>query len=239
MTFTATVYRILIASPGDVAEERRVAFELMQDWNSVNGFDQHVLLLPVMWERDSIPQVGKRPQAILNKQFVTSCDILIAMFWTRLGTPTGKAASGTVEEINKFRKARKPILLYFSSKPVALGSVDYEQYKRLTEFRDTIKSESIFQTYDSISELREKITKHITRIIRGLEVERLKTTLFDLTLEANLDADILELFRRGASMQQIASQTGLGMTYIHSVLQAQRSAKQNDSTKTAPKRRRP
>jgi hypothetical protein len=34
---------------------------------------------------------------------VESGDILMGVFWTRLGTPTGKAPSGTVEEIEHFR----------------------------------------------------------------------------------------------------------------------------------------
>jgi hypothetical protein len=36
------------------------------------------------------------------------------MFWTKLGTATGVAASGTVEEIDRFVAAGKPAMLYFS-----------------------------------------------------------------------------------------------------------------------------
>ena len=39
------------------------------------------------------------------------------MFWTKLGTPTGVADSGTVEEIDQFVEANKPAMLYFSSRP--------------------------------------------------------------------------------------------------------------------------
>jgi hypothetical protein len=40
------------------------------------------------------------------------------MFWTKLGTDTGVADSGTVEEIDQFVSAGKPALLYFSSRPI-------------------------------------------------------------------------------------------------------------------------
>jgi len=59
--------------------------------------------------------MGDRPQAILNKQLGEISNILIGIFWTRLGTHTGQAESGTVEEIEEFMKAGKPVLLYFSN----------------------------------------------------------------------------------------------------------------------------
>ena len=53
-------------------------------------------------------------RAWLNDQLVDRCDILVGMFWTKLGTSTGVAASGTVEEIDRFVAAGKPAMLYFS-----------------------------------------------------------------------------------------------------------------------------
>jgi len=58
-----------------------------------------------------------RPQAILNRQIVDSGHLLIGIFGNRLGTPTGKAQSGTIEEIEEFRKTGRYVALYFSSAP--------------------------------------------------------------------------------------------------------------------------
>jgi hypothetical protein len=32
--------------------------------------------------------MGERPQQILNKQILATCDVLVGVFWTRLGTKT-------------------------------------------------------------------------------------------------------------------------------------------------------
>ena len=96
----AIVYRILIASTCDMVEERKVIPEVLHTWNAANSYYKGVYLEPVLFETHAIPEMGDRPQAIINKQLVESCDILIGTFWTRLGTPTGKAESGPVEESN-------------------------------------------------------------------------------------------------------------------------------------------
>lgn len=123
MPYQATVYRILIASPSDVTSERKAIPDVIGAWNATHSEDYSVVLLPVMWETHSTPEMGDRPQAILNKQLVASCDLLVGAFWTRIGTHTGVSESGTIEEIEEIRKAGKPVLLYFSSQPVVLDLI--------------------------------------------------------------------------------------------------------------------
>lgn len=105
------------------------------------------VLLPVRWETHTSPKMGDRPQAIINKQIVEACDILVAVFWTRIGTPTGVAESGSVEEIKEFIAKGKSVLLYFSDVPAALASIDPDQYKRLTEFKQEYKQKGLIESY--------------------------------------------------------------------------------------------
>src|ERR1700693_2712688 len=79
--------------------------------------------------------LGTRPQQALNEQLVSKCDILLGMFWTRIGTSTGVAESGTVEEIDEFVAASKPALLYFSRRPVDPTKIDTKQLNRLKAFK--------------------------------------------------------------------------------------------------------
>ena len=171
MAFQAIVYRILIASPSDVIAERKAIPDVINAWNATHSKDFQAVLHPVMWETHSTPEMGDRPQAIINKQIVASCDLLVGAFWTRIGTHTGVAESGTVEEINEIKSAGKPILLYFSSAPVVPDSVDPEQYRRLTDFKKQCQAEGLTEKYDSISELREKLLRHLTHIVRKIHGE--------------------------------------------------------------------
>ena len=168
MPYQATVYMVLIASPRDVTEERKGITEVVYAWNAINSNDLGIVLLPVMWETHSAPEMGDRPQAIINRQLVKSCDILIGAFWTRIGTHTGKAESGTVEEIYQFIKDGKPVMIYFSSKPVTPDKLDHEQYKRLMSFKKECQGMGIIEQYGSIDELREKLNRQLTKIIRDI-----------------------------------------------------------------------
>ncbi len=104
MAFDAKVIKILIASPGDVEEERSVIPEVISRWNNINAESTSVVLLPVKWETHSAPRLGDCAQGIINNQLVDSCDMVIGVFWTRLGSPTGVSESGTAEEIECFIK---------------------------------------------------------------------------------------------------------------------------------------
>ena len=150
-------------------EEREVISQVIHAWNTANLYYRRVYLEAVLWETHAIPEMGDRPQGILNRQLVNTYDMLIAFFWTRLGTPTGKSESGTVEEIEEFRKAEKPVLLYFSSVPVVLENVDAGQYRKLLDFKEDCQREGLVFSYGSINELREQLQRHITSTINSLQ----------------------------------------------------------------------
>jgi len=84
-------------------------------------------------------------------------DLLIGVFWTRIGTATEDYASGSVEEIEKFIGAGKPVMLFFSAAPAAPESVDQEQIEELRAFRESCKERALFETYESHDEFRRKL----------------------------------------------------------------------------------
>lgn len=172
MGYEAIVLEVLIASPSDVERERKAITDVIYSWNTLNARERRVVLLPVMWETHSTPEMGDSPQAILNKQFVKDCDILVGTFWTRIGTPTGMAESGTVEEIEHFIETGKPVLLYFSSVPVDPNRIDDEQHRRLKAFREKCRTRGLYAEYASVDELREKLSRHLTASIRSRTITR-------------------------------------------------------------------
>lgn len=165
----ATVYKILIASPSDLKTERKAIPEVIHEWNDLHADKYGAMLQAIMWEKHAAPEMGDRPQAIVNRQIVDKCNILIGAFWTRLGTPTGVADSGTIEEIEKFLKANKPVLLYFSSRKIQPEDIDSEQYKLLKKHREEYKKQGIVWKYKTIPELRRQLEKHITSTIEQLQ----------------------------------------------------------------------
>ena len=161
MSFNATVYRVMIASPGDVQAERDIVREVVHEWNAVNAARRGIVLLPIGWETDLAPEMGDAPQTIIDKRILKDADLLVGIFWTRIGTPTASYASGAVEEIEEHLAAKKPAMLYFSTAPAALDAVDPDQYKGLKTFRDSCKSRGVYDTYGNIGDFRHKLSTAI------------------------------------------------------------------------------
>src|SRR5437867_2217414 len=165
MSYRARVIKVMIASPSDVSGERHAIRNVIQEWNNTHAEDKNIVLMPVGWESHSAPAMGDRPQAIINKQVLADCDLLIAVFWTKLGTPTGKAVSGTVEEIDEHVKAKKPAMIYFSTIPVLLESVDPDQHKVLREFKEQLRQRGLYEEYESPEAFREKLTRQLAQTV--------------------------------------------------------------------------
>ena len=164
-TFHAKVVNVMVASPGDVAEERTAICEIIHEWNSMHAEHEEIVVLPRMWETDSAPETGDRPQAIINCQLLQKCALLVAVFWARIGTPTGKAQSGTVEEIKEHIARRRPAMIYFSSKPIAPGDVDQLQYKALMAFKAECQTKCLLGSFRDLDGFKEVFRRDLHRTI--------------------------------------------------------------------------
>jgi len=180
MARTAIVLNVLIASPSDVGRERDVVSEAILAWNAAHYETFGIILHAVRWETHFYPASGDRPQAILNKQIVDSGDIMIGIFGCTLGTPTGAAQSGTIEEIEEFRKAGKYVALYFSNAGVS-RTADRDQLKALEDYQRGRQKDTLFGTFATAEELRLLVMKHLPKIVddvsAGLERPESATAL--------------------------------------------------------------
>lgn len=165
MAYTAKVINVMVASPGDVTRERILAQEVIAEWNSLHSERFKLVLMPLLWELDSYPAMGDRAQAIVNRQLVDRADILVAIFWSRLGSPTGKDISGTVEEIREMIAKNKPVMVYLSATPIVLDSIDLQQYESLKKFVEELRPSGLLQSYKSPDEFSKLLFKHFTRSI--------------------------------------------------------------------------
>jgi len=203
MSYTATVLKVMIASPSDVPEERKIIREVIHEWNAVNSENRGIIIMPVGWETHSSPEFG-RPQAIINKQVLEGADLLVATFWTRVGSATGKAVSGTVEEIEHHLQANKPAMLYFSTAPVSTLNLDTKQLEALGKFRDECQERSLYETYESINQFREKFNRQLS-----LTIQRYFSDLFIRPQEQDTD-DSASPLSSGAQSLLIAASKDVG-----------------------------
>jgi len=96
-------YHIFLASPGDVAEERKHVQQFFERYNRYTAQLWKVRLEVVDWENYSTIGVG-RSQELITKQtldkYKDSLILVTGIMAQRFGSPTGKAESGTEEEFN-------------------------------------------------------------------------------------------------------------------------------------------
>lgn len=161
MSYKAEVYNVMLASPSDVNDERQIARDIIHDWNNIHAKTRKIVLLPISWEYNVAPSMGDRPQAIINEKILKHADILVGIFWTRIGTPTGKAVSGSVEEIEEHIKSGRPAMLYFSNQPVLPDSIEPEQYASVKNLKRKYQSNGITNDFGSIDDFRTKFQRQI------------------------------------------------------------------------------
>jgi hypothetical protein len=151
----------MIASPGDVLTERNIAREVLHDWNAIHSLTTKTILAPVGWDSHTSPDLGGRPQKLINERVLKDCDLLVGIFWTRLGTPTGSSESGTVEEIKTHIAEGKPAMVYFSDAPVAPASLDSLQFEALRTFKVWCQQEGLISRYENLPDFQTKFAREL------------------------------------------------------------------------------
>jgi hypothetical protein len=170
MSKTIVEYKCLLISPSDVEAEREAISEVIPSWNAQIGEVLETRIELVKWESHSVPEMGDEPQAILNRQLVDNCDFGIAVFWTRLGTPTANHDSGSIEEIEKLIERGAKVRIYFSEKPLP-HDVDLAQMEKLRKVMQKFKVNGLLGKYNDIANLREQVILHLTKTVAELLVK--------------------------------------------------------------------
>lgn len=166
MSEPITLYRVFLATPSDVSEELTIVDGLLRDWNLQHGQALGVRLELVNWRTHTRPATGKRAQALVNKQAFDACDVVIAVFWSRFGTPTGRAGSGTEEEIRRGIKQGKEVLVYFSDRP-APGQKPLE-HSRIEKFKRKFGQKALFWSYSTAAAFEEALRNHLAATMHEL-----------------------------------------------------------------------
>jgi|HubBroStandDraft_6_1064221.scaffolds.fasta_scaffold173644_2 hypothetical protein len=166
MAYQATVINIMIISSGDVSDERSAIQTIIHRWNTMHAAEHRTVLMPLMWETHSTPEMCDHARAIINRQALETCDLLVAVFWARLGRSTASSPSGTVEEIRKHLESGKPAMVYFSQKPIIPESVDRDQYEAVQEFREECRTRGLIGAFKDLQKFHDQIALHLGQIVR-------------------------------------------------------------------------
>ena len=168
MAYQATILNVMIASPNDVSEERQLVRDAIYEWNAIHSKQFGVILNPVGWETHVAPEMGGRPQEIINKRILEDSDILLGIFWTRLGTETGEYVSGTVEEISRHIASQKLTSIYICDRPIPPSKITDQYQKLQVQIREWMPN-GVLEFYNDLLTFKQKIKDHITLQLQNNE----------------------------------------------------------------------
>lgn len=172
----ATVLQVFAASPSDVQEERDALEGIVAEVNQMRASASGIRLELVRWETHSRPGFGADAQDVLNRQLPDDYDIFLGILWTRFGTPTGRADSGTEEEFNRAfeRFHRDPhsisIMMYFKEGLISPNAIDPEQLAAVRRFRNRIKDlGGLVSSFRTTEEFQALLRAHLASEITDWE----------------------------------------------------------------------
>lgn len=169
MAFDAHVLKVLVASPGDTGNERAAVEASLHSWNGARGERENVILLPWLWEKNSVPLLGGSAQSIINSQAVDDSDIVFAVFDSRLGEATANAVSGTAEEIQRAHNHGKPVHVYFSNEPLPRDA-DLQQVQALRDFKAILEDLGLLGEYANPEDLAYQVRNAVESDLPRLDL---------------------------------------------------------------------
>lgn len=171
-------YRVFIASPGGLQDERNAFRSALTQYNEVHGFSRGVMFLPVGWE-DTLGGIG-RPQHIIN-QDLRECDFMVLLLWDRWGSPPDRERrfrSGVEEEFHVAMECLRDPALPMQQVVVLFKAVHEKQLsdpgpqlQAVLEFRKSLEEskEHLFQTFDEVRSLESLLNRHLASWVRTHE----------------------------------------------------------------------
>lgn len=188
------IFQIFVASPSDVAEERAVletvVNQLNQVWSSTLGITFELL----KWETSVHPSFSSDPQEAINEQIAPDYDVFIGILWGRVGTPTPRAKSGTIEEFeraySRFMSGENTpeIMLYFKDAPIAPSMIDTNQMEKLQTFRRSLSDKGgLYSVFEDQASFESSVRAHLSAIAQKFAAQLRNATTMGTTVRPVAD----------------------------------------------------
>lgn len=174
---------IFLGSPGDVADERRAAHEVVTELLDHPLLKGKISIELVAWTQESPMEANGGPQQAVIKWVgrPSECDLTIILLSGRLGTPSAERKSdgspyrsGTEWEFEDARRANKPIFLYVRKRSLQTPTdEEHAQRAALHDFLAELSAAHIGRNeYASVMEFRSLFREHLLRFVARLPPPR-------------------------------------------------------------------
>lgn len=166
--------KVFIASPGDLAEERRCFRNTIEKLNSGFGDGANVEFKALGWE-DTLATTGRRNQGVINTD-IDGCDVFILVMHRRWGQPAPDAkpySSYTEEEFHRAlnlwqTKGQPEIFIFFKRVDAASEADAGPQLKKVIDFRKQLEETKkiLYRYFDNDSTFTKEIENHLRAYVK-------------------------------------------------------------------------
>lgn len=166
-----TIINVFVASPSDVLEERKALESIVLELNKTWSKRLNVRLDLIKWETDVFPGFGKYPQDVINQQINDDYDIFVAIYWSKIGTPTPNAVSGSTEELERAIKKHinnpksVDIMIYFKDQAISPSKMDFLQLQKIQSLKDQLGEKGgLYWTFDNTEDFESLLRGHLSKV---------------------------------------------------------------------------
>lgn len=175
MAQKVTLYKIFVASPSDVRDERNLLEEIIDEINLSTLSRNNIRVELIKWETHVNPDISDYPQKVINEDIDNDYDIFLGIIWSRFGSPTRDYNSGSEEEFyNAYNRYQKDptsikIMIYFNQSPIPIEMIDTISIDRIRKFKSDLSSKGIlYWEYTTIEEFQRLLRIQLSRQILDL-----------------------------------------------------------------------
>lgn len=159
-------YDVLFSCPSDMVTAKNLVCSVVNDVNNEIKYSKSIQFDVKFWSEDVLFSHGD-PQDIINNQIVNEADIIVAIFGLKLGTPTRRYESGTIEEIEIMIQSGKQVFVCFQKQEITIsldtldisGIEQYNSLIKVNEFKKKYKG--LYIEYETDDEFQEKLRKQL------------------------------------------------------------------------------
>jgi GTPase SAR1 family protein len=171
---TKNILRIVVASPSDVQDERRMLDGIIDELNLGIAATMNLRLELSRWEDVSFPGFHPEgPQGLIDPILnIEDCEVFLGIFWRRFGTPAKGAGSGTEHEFQTAyqswkTRGRPQIMFYFRNygQPPQ-NDEEKKQREQLDHFKKNFPKEGFSWNYKNKKDFERLVRNNLTQYIK-------------------------------------------------------------------------
>lgn len=210
--------KCFISFPNDVAKEVILVEEIFNNLNIEFQRDYNLKIQTYTYQKLPPSLNGNAVQEVIESMIKPSdCEIVIGIFWKRLGTPTNGYNSGSEYEIksavNKVKAegegSNTRVMVYFSKVKFSEDEVDTVQLGRLKAFKEECLQMGLYQEYHSEDQFVTRVSDDVKQYIQ-LKYADFRST----SLELRSIPSFSGILRRNHLFEEVKESINSGPIFI-------------------------